>query len=249
MYVESKKAPTRRLWRFHGGLHLPDNKRQSLTRPLQKATVTKRLILPLQQHIGEPAQPMVKVGSRVLKGQKIADSRAPVSAPLHAPSSGRVVDISEHDIPHPSGLASLCIVIEPDGREEWCELPEPISDFRAATAESLRTRIRDAGIVGMGGATFPASVKLNPGRPIRTLIINGAECEPYITCDDRLMQDFPERVLNGARILQHLLGADECLIGVEDNKPDAIGALQGHLMEDDTIEVVRDNRNWVLRGR
>ena len=238
MYVESKQGVTRELWRFHGGVHLPDNKRQSLQTPLQQAQLPERLILPLQQHIGEPALPLVQIGQRVLKGQKIADSKAPVSAPLHAPTSGNVLDISQQPIPHPSGHTGLCILIEPDGKEEWSQLPEPISDYRSATPETLRARIRDAGIVGMGGATFPASVKLRPGRPIKTLIINGAECEPYITCDDRLMQDFPERVLNGVRILQHLLDAKNCLIGIEDNKPEAISSLRSHLNEAEPIEVV-----------
>ncbi|MEN8165999.1 MAG: electron transport complex subunit RsxC [Pseudomonadota bacterium] len=238
MYVESKKGKTHRLWRFHGGLHLPDNKRQSSQKPLRQAQMPERLILPLQQHIGEPAQPLVKTGDRVLKGQIIADSDAPISAPIHAPTSGKVSEISDQPIPHPSGLSAPCILIEPDGRDEWGELPEPISDYRSVTPEILRTRIREAGIVGMGGATFPSAVKLNPGRPINTLIINGAECEPYITCDDRLMQDFPERILNGARILLHLLGAEACLIGIEDNKPAAISALENRLKDDDPIEVV-----------
>jgi len=239
MYVESKKGTSRRLWRFHGGLHLPDNKRQSLTGPWRQARLPARLTLPLQQHIGEPAQPLVKPDERVLKGQLIADNKAPVSAPLHAPTSGRVVEIADHPLPHPSGLPGPCIVIEPDGREEWARLPEPLTEFRSATPEALRERIRQSGIVGMGGATFPAAVKLNPGQPIHTLILNGAECEPYITCDDRLMQDQPLRVLNGARILQHLLGAESCLIGVEDNKPEAIGQLRTLLDDEEPIEVVR----------
>jgi electron transport complex protein RnfC len=149
-----------------------------------------------------------------------------------------VVEIADHPVPHPSGLAGPCIVIEPDGREVWAELPPPIDDYRAVEPAVLRTRIREAGIVGMGGATFPSAVKLNPGKPIHTLILNGAECEPYITCDDQLMQDYPERVLDGARILLHLLGAKTCLIGVEDNKPAAIQALQNRLSAADPIQVV-----------
>ncbi|MEN8178199.1 MAG: electron transport complex subunit RsxC [Pseudomonadota bacterium] len=238
MYIESKKNNSRQLWRFHGGLHLPDNKQRSLQQPLKTASLPDRLVLPLHQHIGEPADPLVQVGDSVLKGQKIADNSAPVSSPVHAPTSGRVVEISSQPIPHPSGLQGPCIIIEPDGKEQWAELPEPITDYHSATADILRSRIREAGIVGMGGATFPSAVKLNPGKPIKTLIINGAECEPYITCDDLLMQSYPERVLDGARILQKLLGAVECLIAVEDNKPAAISTLQDHLEEDDAIEVV-----------
>lgn len=239
MYVESKKPAPRPLWRFHGGLHLAENKQQSLQRPLRQAQLPERLILPLQQHIGEPATPLVQAGDKVLKGQKIADSDSPVSAPIHAPTSGRVLEISEQPVPHPSGLHGLCILIEPDGRDAWAELPEPINDYRSVDPAVLRARIREAGIVGMGGATFPSAVKLKPGKPITTLILNGAECEPYITCDDQLMQDAPARVLDGARILLHLLGAKQCLIGVEDNKPLAIQALRDHLEEADPIEVVR----------
>ncbi|MCU7842749.1 MAG: electron transport complex subunit RsxC [Candidatus Thiodiazotropha sp. (ex Monitilora ramsayi)] len=239
MYVEAKRGKSRELWTFHGGLHLPENKTISLTGPVRQADLPTRLVLPLHQHIGTPAQSLVKVGQRVLKGEKIADSTAPVTAPLHAPTSGTVIEIGNHPIPHPSGLPGLCIVIEPDGRDEWGELPQPIDDYRSADAATLRSRIREAGIVGMGGATFPSAVKLNPGKPIKTLIINGAECEPYITCDDRLMQDEPERVMEGVRILQHILQSEECLIAIEDNKSEAILAMHNLVRDDEPIEVIR----------
>ncbi|MEW8507588.1 MAG: electron transport complex subunit RsxC [Candidatus Thiodiazotropha sp.] len=239
MYVESKKGKTRELWQFHGGLHLPEMKEMSLQKPLQQAKLPNRLVLPLLQHIGDQAQPQVTVGDRVLKGDVIANSTAPVSAPVHAPTSGRVVEIAEHMVPHPSGLNGQCIVIEPDGDDRWGELAEPITDFRSVDSHTLRRRIQESGIVGMGGATFPAAIKLNPGKPIKTLIINGAECEPYITCDDRLMQDQAERVMNGARILQHMLQSEECLIAIEDNKPEAILAMFQELREEENIEVVR----------
>jgi electron transport complex protein RnfC len=239
MYVESKKGKTRELWQFHGGLHLPEKKEISLHSPLRQATLPARLVLPLQQHIGAQAQPLVVPGDRVLKGEIIADSTAPVSAPVHAPTSGVVAEITLHAVPHPSGLTDQCIVIEPDGDERWGELPEPIHDFRSADNQTLRRRIRESGIVGMGGATFPSAIKLNPGKPIKTLIINGAECEPYITCDDRLMRDRPERIVNGARILQHMLQCDECLIAIEDNKPEAILAMFMAIGDDENIEVVR----------
>ncbi len=239
MYVEAKRGKSRELWKFHGGLHLPDHKALSLSRPSRQAALPKRLVLPLHQHIGVPAQPLVEVGQRVLKGEKIAGSPAPVTAPLHAPTSGTVVEIGEHLIPHPSGLPGLCIVIEPDGEDKWCKLPEPITDYRQADASTLRERIREAGIVGLGGATFPSAVKLNPGKPIKTLIINGAECEPYITCDDRLMQDDAARVMAGVRILQHLLQSEECLIAIEDNKPEAILTMHNLVRDDEPIEVIR----------
>ncbi|MEW8026508.1 MAG: electron transport complex subunit RsxC [Candidatus Thiodiazotropha sp.] len=239
MYVESKKGKTRKLWQFHGGLHLPEKKEISIHKPLQQATLPDRLVLPLQQHIGVQVQSLVAVGDKVLKGQLIADSKAPVSAPVHAPTSGMVVEIGEHVVPHPSGLTDECIIIEPDGDDKWTELPEPITDYRSADNQILRQRIRESGIVGMGGATFPSAIKLNPGKPITTLIINGAECEPYITCDDRLMRDFAARVMQGARILQHILQSDECLIAIEDNKPEAILAMFQELRDEENIEVVR----------
>jgi electron transport complex protein RnfC len=239
MYVESKKGKTRELYRFHGGLHLADKKELSLQRPLQQANMPERLVLPLQQHIGVQAQALVTVGDKVLKGQIIADSNAPVCAPIHAPTSGIVMDIGEHIVPHPSGLSALCIVIKPDGEEQWAELPPPIKDFQSADGRLLRQRIRQSGIVGMGGATFPSAIKLNPGKPIKTLIINGAECEPYITCDDRLMRDYAQRVMQGARILQHLLRSEECLIAIEDNKPEAIHRMFKALREEENMEVVR----------
>ncbi len=239
MFVEAKKGGSRELWNFHGGLHLPDHKELSQHQPTRLAELPQRLVLPLQQHIGAQTQPLVEVGQRVLKGEKIADASAPVTAPLHAPTSGTVVEIGEHPIPHPSGLPGPCIVIEPDGKDEWGQLPAPITDYLQTEAQTLRQRIREAGIVGMGGATFPSAVKLNPGKPIKTLIINGAECEPYITCDDRLMQDHPERVIEGVRILQHMLQSEECPTAIEDNKPEAILAMHDLLRDDEPIEVIR----------
>ncbi|MES9863552.1 MAG: electron transport complex subunit RsxC [Candidatus Thiodiazotropha sp. LLP2] len=239
MYVESKKGKTRELWRFHGGLHLPDHKDISLQRPLISVELPDRLVIPLQQHIGMMAQARVKPGDKVLKGELIADSTAPVTAPLHAPTSGTVVAIDEHLIPHPSGLSGHCIIIEPDGKDAWGELPKPIKDYQNVDAQTLRQRIRESGIVGMGGATFPSAVKLNPGKQIKTLIINGAECEPYITCDDRLMRDRAAKVMDGARILQHLLQSEVCLIAIEDNKSEAILAMFQELREEEDIEVVR----------
>lgn len=223
----------RKLWEFHGGLKLPHNKGLSSEQPVQEAKLPKQLVLPLQQHIGAPAQPLVASGDRVLKGQMIARSQGHVSAPIHAPTSGTVMEITPHRVPHPSGGEAPCIIIEPDGKERWTELPEPIEDFTAHSPKELLDRIREAGIVGMGGAAFPSSVKLNPGpkHPIHTLILNGAECEPFITCDDRLMREQPEKVINGLEILRYILGAKECLIGIEDNKPEAITAMKAALTE------------------
>lgn len=216
------------LYRFHGGLHLPENKSQSLKLPLAQVALPKQLIIPLQQHIGESAEPLVKVGDHVRKGDMLAKPQGYVSAPVHASSSGTVVAIEARPIPHPSGLSADCVVIETDGKETWGNQLEPIPDYAQADPSLVRERIRNAGIVGMGGAAFPASVKLTPGKdnPIHTLIINGAECEPYITCDDLLMQTQAEKILQGVDIIRRLVGAERCLFGIEDNKPRAIEQIQ-----------------------
>lgn len=217
---------------FHGGLHIDDHKSESAHTPIRDATLPARLQLPLQQHIGQPAEPLVQVGEQVLKGQLIARASDYVSANLHAPTSGTVVQIAELPIPHPSGLPANCIVIEVDGEDRGSELPEPITDYLQTDPADLRERLRWAGIVGLGGAVFPTSVKTNTtGRSVRTLIINAAECEPYITCDDRLMREQPGDVIEGARILQHIVGAVEILIGIEDNKPEAIEAIRKEISQ------------------
>ncbi|HSQ08383.1 MAG TPA: electron transport complex subunit RsxC [Chromatiaceae bacterium] len=218
----------RRLWQFHGGIHVPDEKALSNQAPVAPTACPKFLIIPLQQHIGAQASPVVKVGDRVLKGQMIAEPKGYVSASVHASSSGTVVAIEDRPVPHPSGLSAPCIVIETDGQDAWADLLPPLADYDALEPAVLRERIRACGVVGMGGASFPTSVKVNPGRdqPIHTLIINAAECEPYITCDDLLMRDRAGDVLQGIRILLHLLGAKQCLVGIEDNKPEAIKAMR-----------------------
>ncbi|MET0047206.1 MAG: electron transport complex subunit RsxC [Sedimenticola sp.] len=228
MHHPSADKPARRLHRFHGGLHLPDNKSQSNGQPVTRAALPKRLTIPLQQHIGEIAHPLVNVGDRVLKGQMIARAQGYISAPVHASSSGTVIEIGESPVPHPSGLTAPCIVIETDGKDEWVELPDATAHFAQLDPSELRERIRNAGIVGMGGAAFPTSVKVTPGPEtwIKTLIINGAECEPYITCDDMLMREQSDKILAGIGILQHLLEPEQVLIGIEDNKPEAIAAMQ-----------------------
>jgi len=231
-----------KLWHFPGGLHLPENKTMSTTSPVGEAKVPERLIIPLQQHIGAPAKPLVAIGDRVLKGQKLAKAEGYVSAPVHASSSGTVVAIEDHPVPHPSGLSAPCIIIETDGEDRWCELsPQP--DYRELDPSELRNVIRDAGIVGLGGAGFPAFIKLNPGSrmSIDTLILNGAECEPYISCDDMLMRQRADEVIDGARIMRHALQAKQCLIGIEDNKPEALAAIRDALsrLGENGIEAVQ----------
>ena len=167
----------------------------------------------------------------MLKGQAVAEAQGYISAPIHATSSGKVVAIEPRPIAHPSGLSAPCIVIETDGEDRWAELPAPLVEGAAeidqCDAAAVRERIRSSGIVGMGGASFPSSVKLNPGKdqPIGTVVINGAECEPYITCDDMLMREHAADIVDGIRIMMHVVQAPKAVIGVEDNKPEAAESL------------------------
>ncbi|MBC9073010.1 electron transport complex subunit RsxC [Thauera sp. CAU 1555] len=184
------------------------------------------LTLPLTQHIGAPARPLVSAGERVLRGQLIAEAAGPVSAPLHAPTSGTILGIGEVQVPHPSGLTGPAILLESDGLDEAVAFTGA-NPFTLEPAEIAR-RVAAAGIVGLGGATFPAAVKLSLGQrtPIPTLILNGGECEPYLSCDDRLMQERAGEVIDGARIILRAIGGSRVLIGVESNKPQAIAALR-----------------------
>ncbi len=225
--IAATDASARKIHPLPGGLHLPDNKHQSSVRPIMQAALPKRLIIPLRQHAGNPAEPLVKAGDPVLKGQKIAQGEGLISAPLHAPSSGVVSAIQSLPAPHPSGLSEPCVVIETDGEERWAELPAPM-DYRQANPAAILERVRAAGVVGLGGAAFPASVKLSPrpGDGLHTLIINGAECEPYITCDDLLMRERAAKVLAGIDIIRTLLQVEKTIIGIEDNKIEAIAAMR-----------------------
>lgn len=240
-------------WDFHGGIHRPDMKAMSAGRHLGRVPLPGRLVIPLQQHIGTMAEPLVKPGEQVFKGQTIARVSEYIGAPIHAPTSGTVLEISEQPVPHPSGLSSTCIVLEADGEDAWYDdLPEPLPWFEELDSSVLRERIRWAGIVGLGGAAFPTSVKVNPGpdRKIDTLVINGAECEPYITCDDLLMRNQADRIVEGIRVLMHVVNAGECLIGIEDNKPEAITAMQKAVAESDleTTRVIRVPTRYPMGG-
>ena len=226
----NKLAPIK-LSHFNGGIHLDDHKTESLTRPVQQASLPDQLILPLKQHIGEPNKPLINVGDRVLRGQLIAGSSSPISAPLHAPTSGTVSAIEPRLVPHASGQSADCIVIEVDGKDESIEF-ESIDVNLMQPAEMI-DHIRRLGIVGLGGASFPTSPKLSRGNDlgIKTLIINGVECEPYITCDDILMQTQASEVIRGIGYLQRILTPTKTLIGIEDNKPKAIEAMKQALQD------------------
>jgi len=212
-------------YRFHGGLHLHDHKSESLGSGIHTAPLAEQLVLRVSQHIGEPNTPLVKVGDWVKKGQMLAVSKEFVSAPVHAPCSGTITAIEPRPIAHPSGQSDLCFILQPYSQDEDGEAQSPTA--ADLDSKELLSIIRDAGIVGLGGAVFPTAAKLETAiqHPIKTLIINGAECEPYITCDDVLMQSHPQQILRGVQILQRILQPEQTLIGIEDNKADAIKAM------------------------
>ena len=218
----------RKVWDIHGGVHPPENKEQSNQLAITSAGIPDQLVFPLSQHIGTPAAPIVAVGQKVLKGEIIAEAKGFVSVPVHASTSGEVIAIEQRNIAHPSGMAAPCIVIQADGKDEWIE-HSGIEDYTAVDKAELLNRIRQAGIAGMGGAGFPSAVKLGTrdDQVIETLIFNGTECEPYITADDMLMRERAEEIIAGAKILKHLVKpTKETIIGVEDNKPEGIAALE-----------------------
>ena len=229
-------------WRFHGGLRLPGHKHLSAHLPIIDAGIPGQLIYPLQLRPGVHLQANVKPGDRVVRGQVIADAEHALATPLHAASSGTVRAIEARTIPHPSGMTDECIIIDTDGRDE-AEPTAKTVDFRSEQPAVIRKLIRQAGIVGLGGAAFPTAIKLNPGpqRTIDTLLLNGAECEPYITCDNCLMQTEPDAVIEGALILLHALQIEHCLIAVEDHMTAAFAALTKSLEQhkDHRIKIIK----------
>ncbi|EKF9130301.1 RnfC-related protein [Vibrio cholerae] len=215
-----------KLWDFPGGIHPFENKHQSNRQPIINASIPNELVLPLKQHIGKAGDLLVKVGDRVLKGQPLTQYTSTFMLPIHAPTSGVISAIEPRTVAHPSGLSELCIVLTPDQQEEWFEL-QPQPDFQQLTPETLLELIRQAGISGMGGAGFPTAKKLQSGLSrTEILIINAAECEPYITADDVLMRQYAHEIIQGIEIIEHILKPKLTIIGIEDNKPEAVAALQ-----------------------
>ncbi|WP_058973607.1 electron transport complex subunit RsxC, partial [Type-D symbiont of Plautia stali] len=225
-----------KLWDFQGGIHPPEMKTQSNGTPLSQLPLPEQFIIPLKQHIGHEGEICVSPGEHVLRGQPLTFGGGRM-LPVHAPTSGTIEAIAPHMTAHPSGLSELCIFLRADGEDRWTTL-DPQPDFRALPREEVVKRIHDAGIAGLGGAGFPTATKLRGGlRGVKTLIINAAECEPYITADDRLMQDCAAEVLEGCRILTWVLQAERVLIGIEDNKPEAIAALKQALGGDRELQL------------
>jgi electron transport complex protein RnfC len=207
---------------FGGGVHPAGNKNLSAHKPTVPAAIPKRVVIPLSQHIGAPTKPLVVIGQEVKKGEKIGETTGFVSAPVHASISGKVVALGS--FPHSLGVNIPAVVIESDGKDEWVTGLKENPDYNLLSPDELKKIVQDAGIVGMGGATFPTHVKLAPPKekPIDVVILNGAECEPYLTSDHRLMLERPKEIINGLKILMRILGVQKGYIGIENNKPDAI---------------------------
>jgi len=223
---------------FHGGIHPDEQKLVSTCRAIGEPPLPERVIIPTRQHIGAPAKVLVAKGDTVRTGQVIAESGGFVSAPVHASISGTVKDIKL--APHPQGRAMEAIFIESDGEDTWVDLtPRTPEQVAALTPEELRKIIVDAGIVGMGGAAFPTHVKLSPKdkTKIDFYVLNGAECEPYLSCDDMLMRDRPQEIVSGLQLLMRTVGAKQAIIGTEDNKPEAVSAIRGALNGSADIDV------------
>ena len=225
-----------KLWDFHGGIHPPEMKTQSNGTPLRQMPLASRFVLPLKQHIGAEGELCVRVGDKVLRGQPLTRGRGRM-LPVHAPTSGTVVAIAPHSTAHPSALPEMSIIIEADGEDRWIER-DGWADYRSHSHDELIERIHQFGVAGLGGAGFPTGAKLQGGGDkIETLIINAAECEPYITADDRLMQDCAAQIMEGVRILAHILRPRQVLIGIEDNKPQAISMMRAVLAGSHDIQL------------
>ena len=217
-----------KLFRIRGGVHPDDRKSLSASQAIEDLPMPPLLHIPLQQHIGAPAAPLVRRGERVLKGQMLARSQGAISAPVHAPTSGRIMGVGGYPAHHPSGLLVRTITLQPDGEDRWIDTLDPVAEPFELPPEEIARRVAEAGIVGMGGATFPSAVKLNLRNryDLHTLVINGAECEPYLTCDDRLMREQSEQVLDGVRLMAHALGVKRIIVAIENNKPEAQAAMR-----------------------
>ncbi|MCL1105521.1 electron transport complex subunit RsxC, partial [Shewanella algicola] len=211
------------LWQSPGGIHPPQLKTLSNQSTIARLPLAHRFVVPVPL-VGEQAVLTVAVGDQVLKGQMLTEGTGFTYLPVHAPTSGRVVAIEQHATNHPSSLPTLSCVIEADGQNAWCELiPHSLEQL---SKNQILDKIKNAGIAGMGGAAFPTHVKLNPASEINLVIINGVECEPYISSDDRLMRDYSDEILKGIAVIHHLLNPQRIIIAIEDNKPEAAKAMQ-----------------------
>ncbi|WP_118812829.1 electron transport complex subunit RsxC [Haemophilus haemolyticus] len=214
-----------KLWDFKGGIHPPEMKSQSNSQPLRHHPLVTDFYIPLKQHAGTIGNLLVKEGDYVLKGQPLTQGDGLRMLPVHAPTSGRIKSIKPYVAAHPSGLDEPTIHLQADGLDQWLER-NPIDDFLTLSPEQLINKIYQAGIAGLGGAVFPTAAKIQSAeKKVKLLIINGAECEPYITCDDRLMRERTDEIIEGIRILRYILRPENVVIAIEDNKPEAIEAI------------------------
>ena len=222
---------------FAGGVHPPSTK-WTADKAIETLPIPPLLVVPMAQNLGAPAKPVVKKGDAVRRGQKIGEADGFISASVHATTSGKVVAV-ESVVDAATGRASEAVAIEPDGEDKWAEGCDSPRDWLGLSADEIREAVAEAGIVGMGGATFPTHVKLAPpkGKTIDTVIINGAECEPYLTCDHRLMLERPEAIVLGLRICMAATGASRGLVAVEDNKPDAFASMEAAVRPVDAVRV------------
>ncbi len=234
------RAGKTKLFRIRGGVHPDDRKHLSAEQTIETLPMPPLLHIPLQQHIGAPAEPLVRRGDTVKKGQLLARSQGAISAPVHAPTSGRIMGVGGYPANHPSGLSVRTITLKPDGEDEWTETINPAVEPLSLEPAEIARQVGEAGVVGMGGATFPSAVKLNLHNrySLHTLVINGAECEPYLTCDDRLMREHSEAVLDGVLLMARALGASTVLFAIENNKPDAQRAMRAAAELSPQVKVV-----------
>jgi electron transport complex protein RnfC len=220
-----EKLDNNEMWDFPGGVFPAERKTLSNQTPIGKPPIPERLYVTVKQHIGVEGQIIVEVGQKVLKGQALTKSMNPFAVPIHAPTSGEITAIHKHVSAHPSGLPELTVEITSDQEDKWTQL-SPLIDYQNQPKMQVLAAICDAGISGMGGAGFPTHIKSSPKKDVDFLIINGIECEPYITSDDRLMREHAWQIRQGIDVLCHLLKPKHVLIGIENNKPEAIEALQ-----------------------
>lgn len=236
-----------KLFTFPGGVHPDDKKQLSNKNVIQQPSLPDTITLPIRQHIGSEGVCSVAVGDYVLKGQALSTTTMPYAVPVHAPTSGHIVAIAPHVVAHPSGLTEMCISIKPDGKDTWADL-SPLTDYHSQEKSALIKALCQAGISGMGGAGFPTHIKATNSKPIEFLILNGVECEPYITADDRLMREHAWQIRQGLDILTHIVNPKAIIVAIEDNKPEAIEALNIACQDKPDYRVVPVETKYPMGG-